>query len=113
MKKLGAVLALERIMTKYIFPAGSLLTIEASTTLYFAERIISKYKGWFEELESIRVNEVAVLATPKVKNTVRTKWALRVKYAGCCKGRLVALGWRQRHGIDCAISVASVCRLDN
>ena len=27
--------------------------------------------------------------------------------------KLIALGWKQRHGIDCAIAFAFVCRLNN
>ena len=31
----------------------------------------------------------------------------------CFTGKLVALGWKQREGFDCAIFFARVCRLDN
>ena len=38
---------------------------------------------------------------------------LKVKYHGWFKTKLVALGWKQKDSIDCAISLAPVCRLDN
>ena len=66
------------------------------------------------ELESIKVNEVAVPTplsnVPRHTKVIGTKWFFRVKPDGRFKARLVALGWRQRHGIDCGITF--VCRFD-
>ena len=42
-----------------------------------------------------------------------TKLVCRVKVDGRFKARLVVLGWRQRHDIDCGNIFAPVCRSDN
>ena len=88
-------------LDKVVLPEVVPLKIKVSTTFNFAKSINSENKGWFE-LESIRVNEVSVPSPPR--------W---VKFAACFKARLVAFGWKQRHSIDCVISFASVCRLEN
>ena len=36
-----------------------------------------------------------------------------VKSSGRLKARLLILGWRQSHGIDCGNTFAPVCRFDN
>ena len=69
------------------------------------------------ELEIIKGNEVAVITplshVPRNTKVIGRKCFFRVKPDGRFKARLVALGWRQRHGIDCGNTFAPVCRFDN
>ena len=54
------------------------------------------------ELESIRINGVTVPTpvsnVPRNSKAIGLRWVFRVKYDGHLNARLVALGWRQRHG---------------
>ena len=64
------------------------------------------------ELEIIKGNEVAVITplshVPRNTKVISRKCFFRVKPDGRFKARLVALGWRQRHGIDCGNTFAPV-----
>ena len=69
------------------------------------------------KLECIKSNEVAVLTSisdvPRNKRVLGTNWVSRVNADGRLKSRIVVLGWRQRHGIDCGHTFAPVCRFYN
>ncbi|CAM9483573.1 unnamed protein product, partial [Ascophyllum nodosum] len=50
---------------------------------------------------------------PPGHNIIGSRWVFKVKEDGRFKGRVVATGWSQRHGIDCGSTFAPVCRIES
>ena len=50
---------------------------------------------------------------PPGHNIIGLRWVFKVKTEGRFKGRVVATGWSQRHGIDCESNLAPVCRIES
>eukprot|EP00752_Nemacystus_decipiens_P018510 g16595.t1 len=68
-------------------------------------------------LQSLKDHEVADLITvdtlPPGASPIGSRWVFKMKPRGTFKARLVAQGYRQRHGIDCGETFTPVCRISS